>query len=350
MPSSYMRARIAALVLLPIVIAAGACNSGGSDELPAASIDSRDVAESTTTTTEPPLVAAPLTGVPVEVAAAERAAVSVKVDNSPDGRPQAGLDKADVVFEEKVEGGVTRFIAVYQSRDADLVGPIRSLRTTDPAIVSALGGVFVFSDGVAVSLRRLKGAPVTTVSERDGASPFTYPKGRHRPYATFASTARLRREAPSSAKAPGPLFDYGDAFTAAGAVPAAKATVDFGGRTNAALEWDATSHTWLRTTNGTRHVLSDGTRLAFTNVIIQRTPYRPVGYNDSSGHKVDEAVVVGSGDAIVLVDGKQAKATWSKSSATAPTRYVDAAGAPIRLLAGNTLVLLPPPSNAVSVV
>lgn len=305
-----------------------------------------------TTTTEAPKVAAPLNGRPVDAEVAMRPAVSVKVDNSPDGRPQAGLDDADVVFEEKVEGGVTRFIAVFQSKDSELVGPIRSLRTSDPAIVSAVGGVFVFSDGVAFSLRRLKGAPVTVVSERGDAAAFTYPKGRRRPYATFGATARLRKEAGKDARPPQPLFAFlapAEAFAPAGVAPAVKATINYGGRTTATFDFDQATSTWLRSTNGTPHLLTTGARLAFTNVIIQKVPYRPVGYNDSSGTAVDEAGVVGRGEAIVLVGGQQVKATWSKASATAPTVYTDASGAPIKLLMGNTTVALPPTSGAVTV-
>jgi len=343
------RARASALLLMPAVLL-GACSSGGDKEVEAASAE--DPVAETTTTTAPPKVQATLTGLPVDPSDIGRAAVSVKIDNSPQGRPQSGLEKADVIFEEKVEGGVTRFIAVYHSQDADLVGPIRSLRTTDPAIVSALGGVFVFSDGVAKSLGRLKGAPVSTVSEREGAAPFTYPKGKVRPWATFGATSKLRKAGGSDQQPPA-LFSFlaeGEAFAPAGAAPAAKATIDFGGRTSAGVEWDAASGKWLRLTNGAPHTLNDGSRLAFTNVIIQKTPYRAVGYNDSAGNKVDEAVVVGSGDAIILVDGKQVKATWSKASATAPTTYTDLAGAPIKLKPGNTLVTLPPSGNAVTVV
>lgn len=345
------RARASALLLIPAVVL-GACSSGGGDGDKVEAASTEDTVAETTTTTEPPRVAATLTGMPVAPEDVSRAAVSVKIDNSPQGRPQAGLEKADVIFEEKVEGGVTRFIAVYHSQEADLVGPIRSLRTSDPAIVSAIGGTFVFSDGVAKSLSRLKGAPVSTVSEREGAAPFTYPKGKVRPWATFGATSKLRK-AGGSEKQPPALFPFlaeGEAFAPAGAVAATKATIDFGGRTTAGVEWDAASGRWLRLTNGAPHMLNDGSRLSFTNVVIQKTPYKSVGYNDSAGNKVDEAVVVGSGDAIVLVDGKQVRAKWSKPSATAVTTYTDVNGAPIKLEAGNTLVVLPPTGNAVTVV
>lgn len=305
-----------------------------------------------TTTTEAPKVMAPLSGRPIDREVAKRPAVSIKVDNSPQGRPQSGLEKADLIFEEKVEGGVTRFIAVYQSQESELVGPIRSVRTTDRPVVSAFRGVFAFSDGVAFTLSRLKGAPVTVVSERDHGAAFVLPKGRKRPFATFAATARLRREAPEDAPPPPAAFTFlteGQAFAPSGAVPAAKVSIAYGGRTTGGFEWDAATGTWERESNGSPHLLVDGTQLAFSNVIIQKVPYRKVGYNDSSKQPVEEAVVVGEGEAIVLAGGKQAKARWSKSSPEAMTVFTDTAGAPIKLVAGSTMIALAPTNAPISI-
>ena len=311
-----------------------------------------DVEAQETTTTAPPKVKAPLSGQPVDDEAADRPAVSVKVDNSSDGRPQAGLEKADLVFEEKVEGGVTRFIAVFQSQDSELVGPIRSLRTTDRPVVSAFRGVFAFSDGVSFTLNRLKGAPVVAVTERDDGAAFINPKGRRRPYATFATTARLRREAGADAEPPAAAFPFlteGQAFAPSGATPATTARIDYGGKTTGAFEWDEATGRWQRSSNGTPHLLVDGTRLSFTNVIIQKVGYRKVGYNDASRNPVEEAVVVGEGDAIVLAGGKQVKARWSKASPEAMTTFTDAAGAPIPLLAGPTMIALAPTTAPISI-
>ncbi len=338
-------------VVLVVVLALGGCGGGKKSATDKAAELVGDADAQATTTTEAPKKMAPLTGRPLDPEVAERAAISVKVDNSPDGRPQAGLEKADIIFEERVEGGFSRFISVFQSQDSELVGPIRSLRTTDRSVVSAFGGVFVFSDGVAFTLNRLKGAPVTVVSERGGASPFTYPKGKRRPYATFGATARLRKEA-KDAKAPAAAFSFltkGEAFAPAGAVPAAKATINFGGSTTGGFEWDPTTGSWLRSTNGSPHLLADGTRLTFSNVIIQKVPYRGVGYKDSARNPVDEAVVVGEGDAIVLSGGKQAPARWSKPSPEAMTAFTDGAGAPIKLVVGSTMVVLAPQSAPISI-
>ncbi len=347
----FPRRAFAAIVILGLALS-GCASGGEKTKTEKASELVADEKAQETTTTAAPKIPAPLSGLPVDPAAAARPAISVKVDNSPDGRPQAGLEKADLIYEEKVEGGVTRFISVFQSQDSELVGPIRSLRTTDRSVISAFGGVFAFSDGVAFTLNRLKGAPVITVTERNDPAAFINPKGKRRPYATFATTARLRKEAGGTPKAPPAAFPFlleGEAFAPSGAIPASKASIDYGGRTVGSFTWDPATGRWQRSTNGSPHLLADGTRLTFANVIIQKVPYRGVGYNDSSKTPVDEAVLVGSGDAIVLAGGKQVKAKWSKPSNEAMTVFTDATGTPIKLIAGPTMVALAPNSAPVTV-
>ena len=309
--------------------------------------------EASTTTTAPVKAAAPLTGLPVDLDVASRPVVSVKVDNSEEGRAQqAGIDKADVLFEEKVEGTVTRFIAVFESQDSDLVGPIRSVRTTDPNIVAAFGGVFTFSGGAPIAKKTLRGAPFAVVSEDGGTGPFTYPKGHQRPYATYAKTSRLRQEALKNVKAPPPFLPFlatGESYAPQGATPAAHAAVVFGKQTTGVLDWDPASSHWLRSTNGKSQTVQGGGQLAFATVIVQSVGYRSVGYNDAAHNPVDEAIVVGQGDAVILSQGTQIKVRWKKESATAMTTYTDAAGAPVRLPQGQVLVMLPPTGAGITI-
>lgn len=303
-----------------------------------------------TTTTAPPI--SKLTGlVLTDPSAAGRAAVTVKVDNSPDGRPQSGLDKTDVIFEEKVEGGVTRLLSVFQSQDVEEVGPVRSVRSTDVPIVTPIGGVFGYSGGIAPFVALIKAAPVVSLSQDGGSDSFRQKAGKKRPYATYTSTARLRSEAGDTAQPPAALFEFlapGQPFAAPGATPATTAKIAFGPRTVGDWDYDAATGEWLRTTNGTAHVLEGGARLSFTNVIIQSVDYKATAYTDPSGSPVDEAAIVGQGNAIVLTQGMQVAATWSKATANDPTTYV-AGGVPLKLPAGRTWVSLPPTGSLVSV-
>ena len=95
----------------------------------------------------PPTRLAPLTGVVLEPGAELGPSLAAKIDNHPDARPQVGLEHTDLVFEELVEGGLTRYIAVWQSDVPGEIGPIRSIRPMDPDIISPFGGIVAYSGG-----------------------------------------------------------------------------------------------------------------------------------------------------------------------------------------------------------
>ncbi|MGH9177513.1 MAG: DUF3048 domain-containing protein [Acidimicrobiales bacterium] len=333
------RARLPAVLVAAALLGAG-CSSGGDD----AAGGSDTTAEETTTTTAVPVLA-PLTGLVLDDGdVADRPAVTVKVDNGPQGRPQSGIDKADVLIEEKVEGGITRFLSVFHSEDATLIGPVRSVRSTDPGLIGTFGGVFAFAGGIPEFERQARQQPVTVVSESASSQGFQYRADKQRPFKTYTSTAKLRSLARDHDRPPPTLFEFlpaGQPFAPAGAVPATSATVSFG-RTTVALQWDATGGVWKRSTNGTPHTVEGGAQLTFTNVIIQKTPYVATRFRDPSGARVDEAQVVGSGDAVVLSQGKRADVQWAKASPTSVTTYTDSTGRPVQLARGQTLIALPP--------
>jgi Protein of unknown function (DUF3048) N-terminal domain len=124
------------------------CGHSKHDAAPPASTTTSTVAPTTTTARPVPLC--PLTHTPAPNGQVpQRAALAVKVENLPQARPQYGLDAADIVFEEPVEGGITRFIAVYQCQTADRIEPVRSARFVDPDILQPLGKIlFAYSGAI----------------------------------------------------------------------------------------------------------------------------------------------------------------------------------------------------------
>ena len=339
-----MAPRRLALIAAAGAIALAACSTSSEPEVLTEPIRKDEPAQPVAAT-----VVAPLTGLAsTDLDVATRPAVTVKIDNAPKARPQSGLDVADVVFEEKVEGSVVRFLSVFQSRDADSVGPIRSLRSTDPPIVTPLGGVFAYSGGVAAFKRDLKTVPVTVVSEENRAEAFSYRTDRQRPWKTYAATRKLRTYAKKGTGPPPALFPFRSSDEVAAGTPVRRATVVYGSLTTAQWDWDADAGKWLRTTNGTPHEIDGGKRLAFENVIVQLVPYQLTKIRDVSGAKVEEAIVVGSGDAIVLSGGRMVKARWSKPAESSVTIYTAADGSPVELSPGQTWVMLPAVGSPVS--
>lgn len=304
----------------------------------------------TTTTTLPPT--APLTGLPEsDPSILSRPAVLVKIDNAPEARPQNGLDKADVVYEEVVEGGITRYLAIFQSQDASPVGPVRSVRQTDADVVQPIGGLFGYSGGIPAFVNDVHQAGVTDVGAVDDASAYYRSSSRAAPHNLYTSTTVLRQKTPPGMGPPPPLFVYGTAATvptASAATPATHVVVAMSPATVAAWDWNAATGLWQRTTDGTPQTVQAGGPLAFTNVVVEFVPYQNTGFVDPSGAPVPDANTVGTGQAVVLTDGRIIHGTWSKTTAAAVTTYSDALGKPIRLIPGTTWVMLAPTGVALT--
>jgi len=350
--SVALAVRRAALLMALALVAAG-CSSGSQAAVrnstiappadPTASTATSTEAPTTTTTVAPTY---PLTGRPAtDAAIAARPSVAVKIDNIAEARPQAGIAAADVVYEEFTEG-ITRFIVVFHSGSAEVVGPVRSVRPADPVIVRPLGGVLAFSGGSPAAVALATDTPLITVTENDQAVMYRRP-GRYAPHNLYTSTEGLRTRAPDGAGPPGRLAEFlpeGQSFGGPGAVQVARLDIVPAPYITAGYEWDAASSTWLRSTDGRAHVLDGGGRIAPTTVVVQFTPYLEF----AADSKVQYPDVLGTGEVWVLAAGQMVKGTWTKASPEAPTSLADTTGAPIRLPPGQTWFHLVAPGSTVT--
>ncbi|HEX2046991.1 MAG TPA: DUF3048 domain-containing protein [Acidimicrobiales bacterium] len=333
-----------AVLLLVLSVLAAACSDRGDTAAPPPPPE-------TTTTTVPPTTTTtavptyPLTGRPVtDQGKAGRAAVAVKIDNVAAARPQAGVGAADVVYEEFTEG-VTRFVVVYHSNDADVVGPVRSVRPADPVIVTPLGGLLAFSGGSPGAEALARDAPLTIVTENDTAVMYRRP-GRAAPHNLYTSTQGLYTRVATEATSPPKFAEFlteGRTFGGPGAMPVSSISLVPAQYVTAGYDWDAGSAVWLRTTDGRPHVLEEG-RIAPTTVVVQFTPYQ--FFVDD--YDVQYPEVVGTGDVWVFAAGTLLLGTWKKDSPQAVTTYTDSSGAPIVLPPGQTWVHLVAPGSTVN--
>ena len=319
-----------------------ACGGGGDDE------ESTTTTEPavTTTTTAPPT--APLTGLPATDAdVLARPALIVKVDNvEPKARPQAGLNAADVVFEERVEGSVTRLLAVFHSTDTRPAGPVRSARTSDLGVIGMLNHpYYAWSGANATFAAKIRSAPITDIGVDKASSQYQRAKGRPAPSnLMLLDTAEARKlPADEGAGPPAPLFTYRPAGQApAHLEPVTAVSVSYGTSAGAApvdYVWNGSG--WARSQKGTPHVDADGLQIAPANVVIQFVRYVASGVSDQFGKDIPEAELVGSGDAWILTAGGLIEAKWTKASLDAITTYTDVDGNPVGLTPGRTWVALP---------
>lgn len=334
--SLHVRRAAVPMALLLALGASSACSKNS---------NAKAVAPKETTTTAPPVY--PLTGLPVtNPATAARPALVVKISNEAGAFPQAGLDAADVVYEEIIEGEETRYLTIFQSQDADPVGAVRSVRPTDPDLIAPFGGLFSYSGGTQRFVDLLHETPgITDVGMPTTSDAYEVRKVHRIPWQNdYTATQALYAKAPPGLPPPQPFSPFlrpGQPFSPPGSTPALKLSVPFGG-TTAQWEWDPAAGVWNRSHSGDPDVLENGNRVTATTVIVQFTPYDPVeGATDVTGSQVFDAQLIGTGEAWVLANGTLVRGQWSKPSQTAVTAYIDGAGAPIALPAGRTFVELP---------
>ena len=295
--------------------------------------------------TPPPTELAPLRGTTVPAGSLDHAAISAKIDNHWDARPQLALERTDFLFEELVEGGITRYVAVWQSDIPELLGPVRSIRPMDPDIISPLGGIVCYSGGQQRFVQLMRQTPVYNAihGQADTADTFFRAKDRPGPHDVIVKAQEVLAQHPEIA-APAQQFAYsldGPSSTAGkDGTPTASIDYRFSSIYYGTWNWDAAAGKWMRVQQGDVDVDSNGAQLSASNVVIVRV-------NVIDDRNVPKTEFYGSGEAWISSGGATVHGTWSKSSATSPLRLVDDKGVTIRLAAGNTWFELIPPHGSV---
>lgn len=294
----------------------------------------------------------PLTGLPSSASVA-RPALAVKIENSVDARPQTGLGAADLVYEEAVEGGITRYVAVYQSTLPTLVGPVRSIRPMDPSIAGPLHGLFAFAGGLQPYVDAARAAGLQTLDGLTGLPGFARVPDRPAPHNLYANPQILEGLADTAHEAaPPPQFAFpaGGAQPTAvtGGTPAAVLDLTLTGVSHPRWTWDAASGRWLRSEGATPAVTTDAGRLTAANVVVLRVDVVTTAARDPAGNPVPDTLLSGSGAALVASGGHAVPATWTKSAVSAPVVLTDARG-PVTLAPGTWIELVPNGSGAVAV-
>jgi hypothetical protein len=302
----------------------------------------------------PPPILWPLTGLE-SGAVLPHPALAVKIENSVDSRPQTGLNSADIVWEEVVEGGITRFVAVYHSVLPTEVGPVRSVRPMDPAIAAPMHGLFAFSGGQGGYVSAVADAGMQVLSFDNGDDGFYRIDSRDAPHNVYAAPLTLTAQADAAHQAdPGAQFDLAatpDQATAVTAgTPAGTLALTLSGLSHPQWTWSPADASWLRSEGTTPAVEADGSLLAATNVVVVRVDVVSTGATDPAGNPVPETVLEGRGEALVATGGRTLPVTWVKNSAADRLVLLDAAGNPVLLGPGRTWVeLVPNGGGAVTV-
>jgi hypothetical protein len=290
----------------------------------------------------------PLTGLPSSGNVPQRPALAMKVDNYPDARPQSGLDKADVVFEEPVEGGITRLVAVFQCQSASLVGPIRSARAVDASILDQLSKpIFIHVGGIPPVLSLVQQANAYDEDLSYNGQIEQHPTGRYAPYDTYTSTSAAWGLKPNDTTPPAPIFSYSPTTPSGSAV--ASVHIPFSPTNDATWTWSSKSGTWLLSYSGTPATVANGSQIGVPNIVVEsvHVTYGPWSENAEGGLEV-QSQLVGSGPLMVFRNGVEETGTWQRSSSDQPTHLLASDGSTIALQPGETWVEIVPSSISVT--
>jgi hypothetical protein len=296
----------------------------------------------------PPAISCPLTGVDAGATDLTRPVHAVKIDNHPRARPQTGMQQADVVYEELVEGGLTRFLAVFHCQTAPRLGPIRSARLVDPDLLVLYSPVLFGYSGAAPQVLAKVRSTAGVINLVHGANGPAYQRsgGRRAPHNLYTSSdALLARPAAQGVKGP-PRTGYTfDASLLAGP-PAGPlgSGVDliYSRASSVGYTYDGATQKYLRSQGGRPHIDESGAPLSATNVLVFKVPVQVVGGSPDIG-------VIGEGEATVLRGGQAVQGRWRRPSLGDQFTLVDASGQPINLAPGNIWINLVPAGMAVTV-
>ena len=322
--------------------------SGCTADIPPLAMPTPTPSYTSTYVTPAPTVIAPLTGEEIAAGTAVNPSLAAKVDNHIAARPQVGLERTDIVFEELVEGGLTRYVAIWQSDIPDEIGPVRSIRPMDPDIVSAFGGIICYSGGQQRFVVLMQAAPVFNAihGQQATADTFFRTKTKPSPHNVLVKSAVVvsqHPELPAPAQQFAFALDLASSTAAKDGTPSSAVNLVFSNASAPSWTWDPARGQFLRAQLGVADMDSNGAQLGATNVITIR-----VGIDSSLG--VPKTQLVGSGEAWVSSGGRSIHATWSKASATSAISLVDDQGVTIRLAPGNSWIELVPTAGSVALV
>jgi hypothetical protein len=268
------------------------------------------------------------------------AVVAVKIDDTASARPQIGLDQADIVYIEQVEGGLTRLVALFHSRKPVPVGPVRSVRANDPELLSQYGPIaFVASGGGGDSLPALDHSILKSDINDRGGPGFSRDGNRPVPYNLMLNFNVLPATLGAQAKPMG--FTWTSSTTRVVGYPKATTLNTVVGGTPVRFDWNASLHKYVRVIDGNVQHAASGAPIATPNVIVQFCKGHVNPHDiDAAGNPGFFTESIGYGKVVVFRDGHRIDGHWQRKSLGTGTALRDKYGKPIALAPGGAWVVL----------
>ena len=267
----------------------------------------------------------------------------VKIDDTPPAHPQAGLEDADVVYIEQVEGGLTRLAAVFSSKIPTVIGPVRSARISDIEILQQYGRVaFAYSGAQSKLLPVIAAANLENLgAQRQSPEIYANDPLRIAPTAMMLQAQKLMANVAAAnlsiAKSKPIGWSFGDEPDTGTAISSVK--VSWPANSYDAT-WSLSQERWLLSQRGVPDLAASGLQLGPTTFVIQLVSISPSEYHDKVGGVTPFSETVGSGTGYVLRDGLAIAANWSRPTGDQGTTWSDKSGREIKFAPGQIWIAL----------
>lgn len=267
----------------------------------------------------------------------------VKIDDTVAARPQIGIDRADIVYIEQVEGGLTRLAAIFSSEIPQLIGPIRSARISDIDILAQYGTVvFAYSGAQSKLLPVIASASLHDYgAQRQSPTIYTRDESRTSPTNMVLRAdllmEKVRNDEKVVAVSKSAGWVFGDLNPGGTAITGAKVTWP---ATSYDLTWSDVESRWLISNNGVANMSASGLQHGPTTFLIQIVEISASDYGDKFGGVTPYSKTIGSGRGFILRDGQYFPATWNRPDELSGTTWTDSAGVDIPLARGQVWIAL----------
>ncbi len=283
----------------------------------------------------------PLTGLEVaDEGAVAKAVTAIMIENSPDARPHSGLKQAEVVYEAIAEGGITRFLCLYQQNKPGIIGPVRSLRMYYVDWLAPYDASVAHVGGSAAALTEIRSGNYRDIDQFFNASTYWRASDRYAPHNVYTSFERL--DALNAAKgytsSSPKVFPRKDSKAVAAPAATSIAVTMSGPLYNSSYTYDPATNLYTRSQGGATHMDREEGAITPRVVIVIKAPMTLVMEDGWRQHYQ----VIGSGSATIFQDGEIQEVTWHKPDRHSQYSFTDSEGKNVALARGQTWISIVP--------
>ena len=285
---------------------------------------------------KPTTVPSNLSGLPVDPSVNLRPVTAVMIENSLDARPQAGLSQAGVVFEAIAEGGITRFLALFQDTAPDNVGPIRSARPYYVQWEMGFDAPYAHVGGSPEALNDIRDWGVKDLDQFHNGGSYHRVSSRAAPHNVYTAISTLNQLETAKGYTTSNFTGFPRKVEAPSKQPTAKAVnlTMSGPLYNVHYDYNPATNSYNRSEGGAPHIDANSNGQISPKVVVALV----MQYGIKSDGKHSDYNVIGSGQAFVFQDGTVTTGQWSKADNASQLSLTDSTGSPLKLNPGQTWI------------